>query len=201
MEKKLKVAIIGASGFVGSHLIDSLKDNEELDLVALSRSKPNSEVLHKPCDLFSLLDIEDGLEGADIAIYLVHSMAPSAHLDQGNFRDYDLIVVDNFLRACKKKNIKQIIYLGGITPKDDLKLSDHLDSRLEIEEFIKSSHIPVTVFRAGMIMGIGGSSFNIMLNLINRLPVLGLPRWTKTETQPVHIDFVVDCLKESIGNE
>ena len=200
MDKK-KVAIVGASGFVGSHLIDYLEENYDHHLVALSRSKPKGDVEHRPCDLFSLLDIENGLDGCDTAIYLVHSMGPTAHLDQGNFRDYDLIVVDNFLRACKRKQIKQIIYLGGIIPKDESKLSSHLESRLEVEEFIKSSHIPVTVFRAGMIMGTGGSSFNIMLNLINRLPILGLPDWTKTETQPVHIDFVVECLSESIGEQ
>ncbi len=203
MSDKLKLAIVGASGFVGSHLIDYLRENrKEYDIVALSRSAPAAQdVEHRPCDLFSLLDIENGLDDCDVAIYLVHSMAPSAHLDQGDFKDYDLIVVDNFLRACKKKSIKQIIYLGGITPKDKQKLSDHLDSRLEVEDFIKSSLIPVTVFRAGMIMGLGGSSFNIMLNLIKRLPVLGLPKWTKTETQPVHIDHVVECISESIAIE
>ena len=105
----------------------------------------------------------------------------------------DLIVADNFLRACSKKKIKQIIYLGGILPKDEKVLSDHLDSRLEIENYFKTSGILLTTFRAGMIMGTGGSSFNIMLNLLKRLPVLGLPEWTKTKSQPVHVDYVAQC--------
>ncbi len=196
----MKVAVIGASGFVGSHLIDELVKIDKFDIVAISRSAPQSDVEFRKCDLFSLLDIEKALDGCDIAIYLIHSMAPTAHLDQGNFQDYDLIVADNFLRAAKRNHLKQIIYLGGIIPKDDFTLSSHLGSRIEIENFIKSSGIPVTVFRAGMIMGAGGSSFNIMLNLIKRLPVLGLPSWTKTKTQPVHINYVVDCIIESIDN-
>ncbi len=195
----MRVAIIGASGFVGSHLTRYLKDTKSFELVGISRSRPKEEIIFKKCDLFSLLDIENALEGCDVAIYLVHSMAPSAHLDQGNFKDYDLIVADNFLRAAKKHKIKHVIYLGGIRPRDKKELSEHLDSRLEIEDFIKSAQIPVTVFRAGMIMGVGGSSFNIMLNLIKRLPILGLPEWTTTKTQPVHIDYVVECICESIN--
>jgi len=166
----MKIAVIGASGFVGGHLINKLKSSHEV--IGLSRSQLKVEdknVTWKRCDLFSMLDIEEGLRGCDIAIYLVHSMAPSAHLDQGDFKDYDLIIADNFIRACNKENIKHIIYLGGITPKDSSVISPHLKSRLEVEEVINHSEIPVSIIRAGMILGSGGSSFNIMLGSVNKL--------------------------------
>ena len=191
----MKIAVIGASGFVGGHLINKLKSSHEV--IGLSRSQLKVEdknVTWKRCDLFSMLDIEEGLRGCDIAIYLVHSMAPSAHLDQGDFKDYDLIIADNFIRACNKENIKHIIYLGGITPKDSSVISPHLKSRLEVEEVINHSEIPVSIIRAGMILGSGGSSFNIMLRLVQRLRCMGLPTWTNTKTQITYIDDVVDSI-------
>ncbi|EQC45584.1 NAD(P)H-binding protein [Bacteriovorax sp. Seq25_V] len=195
----MKIAVIGASGFVGGHLIQELKRDNEI--VCLSRSPMKVEdknLTWKRCDLFSMLDIEEGLRGCDTAIYLVHSMAPSAHLDQGSFKDYDLIIADNFIRAAIKEGIKHIIYLGGIVPKDKNQLSLHLESRLEVEHVIQSAAIPVTIIRAGMILGPGGSSFNIMLRLVQRLKFMGLPSWTETKTQVSYIDDIVDGIKQCL---
>ena len=140
-------------------------------------------------DLFSVLDIERGIEGADIAVYLVHSMQPSAHLDQASFVDYDLILADNFGRACKSCSVKQVLYLGGLVPKRG-DLSRHLASRLEVEKVFKEYIPQFTFFRAAMVLGKGGSSFHILVNLVNRLPILLCPGWTELPTSPVHVDKV-----------
>ena len=198
----MKVAIAGASGFIGLNLISRLLKDPEIEIVGLSRSNKKSEYKNltwKKCDLFSVLDIEKAIEDADIVVYLVHSMQPSARLDQANFRDYDLILADNFGRAAKKLNISKVIYLGGIIPSGE-ELSYHLLSRLEVELSLKE-YIPNYVFfRAGLILGAKGSSFHLLINLIKNLPILICPKWTKNKTSPVYVGQVVDTFYSVIKN-
>lgn len=193
----MKIVVAGASGFVGKQLINVLKD--EHVVVGISRRPRRSEngIQWVQCDLFSLLDIEKTLTGADVAIYLVHSMLPSARLTQGNFRDFDMILADNFARAAKLANIKHIVYLSGIIPPDAV-LSEHLQSRLEVENILKSSGVPTTSLRAGIIVGPGGSSFEIMLRLVQRLPVMVCPYWTSTLSYPISVWDVVSIIKNRI---
>ena len=97
---------------------------------------------------------EKALEGADIAIYLVHSMQPSTRLNQGKFEDTDLLLADNFREQPKKNKLKQIIYVGGILPKDKYQISNHLLSRYEVEKkTLGSRATPLTSIRAGIIIG------------------------------------------------
>lgn len=93
-----RIAIAGSSGFIGKALIDQLKQNPDFLLVGLSRKHQEKIAGVKliELDLFSLLETEKALENVDAAIYLVHSMSPTAALDQGSFEDYDLIMADNF---------------------------------------------------------------------------------------------------------
>ncbi len=197
----IKIAIAGASGFVGKALLEKLQTNKNYQLNALSRQKKSSiessNIQWIECDLFSLLDTEKSLQDCDIAFYLVHSMLPSAHLVQGNFADYDLILADNFARACQKNNIKKIIYLSGIIP-EKLELSEHLKSRLEVEQTLSATQIPTITLRAGIILGSMGSSFSIMYNLVDRLPIMICPSWTKTLSNPVAIDDMVYALETCI---
>ncbi|MFM8270683.1 MAG: NAD(P)H-binding protein, partial [Pseudomonadota bacterium] len=112
-----KIAIAGASGFVGKNLISHLKTVHSVR--ALGRSKPSSPesgVEWKETELFSASSTIEALKGIDVAIYLVHSMLPSSKLFQGNFHDTDLLLADNFSNACKENGVKQIIYLGGLVP-------------------------------------------------------------------------------------
>jgi len=195
-EKKLTVAIAGASGFVGRALIAKLKGSHKI--IALSRgpAKNSDEIEWRQCDLFNLKQAEQGLSGADVVIYLVHSMLPTAKLTQGGFADLDLLIADNFARAARKANVQRIIYLGGIIPHEEL--SPHLASRLEVEEALASHGVPCTTLRAGLIIGKNGSSFDIMRKLVERLPVMICPGWTRTLSQPVSLTNVVETIEKLI---
>ncbi|WP_218830362.1 NAD-dependent epimerase/dehydratase family protein [Rubrivirga marina] len=198
------VAIAGASGFVGTALRHALA--AEYDLVGLTRSPARAartdqgDATHwRHCDLFSLRDIEEGLDGADLAVYLVHSMLPSARLTQGTFADLDLILADNFSRAAKKQGVKQIVYLSGLLPEDTTDLSKHLRSRWEVERTLAAHGVPVTTLRTGLVVGKGGSSLRILVNLVRRLPAMVLPSWTESDTQPVALRDVVRAVRLVLG--
>lgn len=206
--KPRKIVIAGASGFVGRALVERLRTQYEI--IALSRSPgkidPGGDgrlpVEWRQCDLFSLLEAEQGVQGAEAGVYLVHSMIPSAHLSQGSFEDFDLIVADNFRRAAEKFGLKQIVYLGGLLPEkfERSELSRHLRSRCEVEEVFKDKKIPVTVLRAAMILGGRGSSFQIMARLVERLPVMIGPTWTRSLSQPIALRDVVVAIEYCLKN-
>ena len=195
---KTVVAIAGANGFVGSRLIPVLTG--DFHVVGLGRSVRDSGEAgceYRACDLFSSTSTHAALAGVDIAVYLVHSMMPSSRLFQGDFHDTDLLLADNFAKACVHAGVKRIIYLGGLVP-DTGYVSPHLQSRLEVEGVLQSSGIPVTCLRAGMVVGPGGSSFEILRALVIRLPWMILPKWTRSSGQAVFIDDVVSVLEAAI---
>ncbi|MCI5072368.1 NAD-dependent epimerase/dehydratase family protein [bacterium] len=205
----INIVIAGASGYIGQAIIPQILERfQSATVFALSRSKMSTlhpRLTWRECDLFSLKSIEEALpEKVDCAIYLVHSMVPTAALDQGSFADYDLILADNFARVLKLRNNKHIIYLGGLIPEQE-DLSLHLQSRLEVEQVFKEHNLPLTIFRAGLIVGTQGSSFQIMLKLVQRLPVMVCPKWTQNLTSPVDLKTVVQSItriilkKEHVG--
>ena len=196
-----RVVVAGASGFVGRALIPRLA--ERFDVVALSRATTTETadatgVRWQRCDLFSLRETTEALAGADYAVYLVHSMMPSARLTQGSFADIDLVIADNFARAAEHAGLRQIVYLGGLAPSDG-GLSQHLESRLEVERTLGSRGVPVTAVRAGLVVGAGGSSFQILVRLVRRLPLMLCPSWTRTLTQPIALADVVEVLAGAVG--
>lgn len=181
------VAIAGARGFVGRHVVEQLQKNcPDIRLIGLSRnpqsSQPNLEM--RKCNLFSLKQSENALEGVDIAIYLVHSMLPPTRLSQGSFSEFDFILADNFARAANENGVRKIVFVSGLVPRDRV-LSKHLSSRVEVENTLASTGIPTFVLRAGMIIGPGSSSYAIASRLVKRLPVLFCPRWLEHKTQVV----------------
>lgn len=178
---------------MGQYLIEELKDSFNVRAISRGARKNEESVEWVQADLYSMLDCEHALRGCDIAIYLVHSMLPSAALVQGSFEDYDLVLADNFARAAKKSGIKKIIYLGGIIPKDE-PLSKHLESRLEVENILSAGGITVISVRAGLIIGPGGSSFRVLRNLVERLPVMLCPSWTQTMSRPISVYDIVKII-------
>lgn len=193
--RRPRVVVAGASGFVGRALLPSLR--ERWEVVALGRRVADGEqrdgVLWRRCDLFALREVERALEGAAAGVYLVHSMLPSARLTQGRFEDLDLVLADNFGRAAAAAGLERIVYLGGLVPEGQA-LSRHLRSRLEVERALGAHGVPVTALRAGLVVGAGGSSLRILVKLVERLPVMLCPRWTRSPTQPIDADDVVALL-------
>ena len=199
----MKIAVSGATGFIGSHLIRHLLENN-YQVVALSRSAGQSHhplLQIKQCDLYIKQEIDEALQGCDMAIYLVHSMSkPNSKLVQGDFQDFDFLLADNFARSAKKNNLKQIIYVSGLLPKSKSHLSQHLSSRFEVEEVLHDQSVPVTALRCGLVIGSNGSSFKIVERLVKRLPVMVLPRWMRNETQAVYIDDLIKIIINSLNN-
>jgi len=203
---KSSIAIAGASGFVGKALALALREN--YTVIGLSRRIPLNPPslgpeIWRSCDLFSLIEAEKALKGVDHAFYLVHSMMPSARLIQGRFEDLDLIAADNFARAAKMNGVKRIYYLGGLLPPHVAPeaLSRHLRSRWEVEQTLAAHGTPVTALRAGMVVGTEGSSFQMLVRLVRRLPIMICPHWTESLTQPIDIDDIVRLLQFCLENE
>ena len=195
------MVIAGASGFVGRRLIEALAPT--CDAIALTRDasgRPQTPgVAWRSCDLFSLRDAERALEGGDVGVYLVHSMMPSARLSQGSFDDMDLVCADNFARAAATRGLGHIVYLGGLVPASDGEpLSRHLESRLEVERTLAARDVPVTTLRAGLVVGAGGSSFQMMVRLVQRLPLMIAPRWTRSKSQAIGLGDVVTLLRFAV---
>ncbi|MDX5338633.1 MAG: epimerase [Cyclobacteriaceae bacterium] len=201
--EKLTVAIAGAGGYVGRWFID--RYHEKYNLIGLSRKKlktnPYPTVAWRQVELYSITSTMEALKGADVAIYLVHSMNTTTRLNQGSFEDMDLLLADNFSRASELVGVKQLIYLGGLIPDGGEKeLSRHLKSRLEVEETLGSRKSKLTALRASIIVGPGGSSFEIIHKLVKRLPIMVCPKWTESLTQPIALENTLQILDACIGN-
>jgi uncharacterized protein YbjT (DUF2867 family) len=134
------------------------------------------------------------MQGCTAAYYLVHS------LDSEEFVELDAKAAQGFGLAAAAAGIEQIIYLGGLGSDDD-RLSDHLSSRRAVEGLLGAGGVPVTVLRAGIVIGHGGISWEITRQLVAHLPAMVTPRWVDTRTQPIAIDDVVRYLVGVLGNE
>ncbi len=202
MAEKKTLVIAGATGFIGRWFIKEYK--QHYHIIALSRKKVREnydpEVEWRQVELYSITSTEKALAGADLALYLVHSMTPSTRLNQGSFDDTDLLLADNFARAAEKHQLEQIVFVGGILPKESDHFSRHLRSRYEVEKTLGGRSVPLTTLRAGIIIGPGGSSFTIVQKLVENLPVMACPKWCESLSQPVAVDDVLHILHHAFGN-
>lgn len=193
--------ITGASGYIGGALVERL--SPRMRVAGLSRSHAPGMDAHgvewRKADLFSLAQTRAALAGARYIIYLVHSMQPSARLTQARFEDLDLLMADNVARAAREAGAEQILFLGGLVPETS-GLSRHLRSRLEVERALSAYGVPVTALRAALVVGPHASSLPILVRLVQRLPVMLTPRWTRTLTQPIALEDVLALIEYSIGN-
>ncbi|WP_317167786.1 NAD-dependent epimerase/dehydratase family protein [Cyclobacterium sp. SYSU L10401] len=202
--KKKVLAIAGATGYIGRWFMERFKDNYHI--IGLSRREvqdnPYPEIEWRQVELYSISSTQKALEGVDYALYLVHSMNASTRLNQGSFEDTDLLLADNFARAASANGVEQVVYLGGILPKNEPEStwSRHLRSRLEVEKTLAYGTAALTALRASIIVGPGGSSFQMIKNLVEKLPVMICPKWTESKTQPISLQDTLTIIDGCLGN-
>lgn len=199
------VAVAGGSGFVGSHFVSEYRGRRSFRILSrtekASRSLGGNRLTYAECDLFRLEEIRSALRGCTSAIYLVHSMAPSSRLMQARFEDADLLLADNFARAAEKEGVEHVVYLSGIQPEESEAVSLHLASRKEVEAVLRKRIPSVTVLRAGVIFGPGGSSFTLIANLVRRLPVMIYPKWVRSWTHSTDVSDICWALEQCLEDE
>jgi len=194
-DRSLTVLVTGASGFVGSHLARALVE-EGHDVRAMTRRPeqydgPGNPV---PGDIADPDSLVAALDGVDAAYYLVHS------LDSQDFEMQDAEAARAFAVAAAQTGVKQIVYLGGLGAEDG-DLSPHLRSRRQVEGLLAGTGVPVTVLRAAIVVGHGGISWEMTRELVKNLPVMVVPRWAGTRTQPIAVDDVIRYLVGVTGND
>ena len=183
-----QVLVTGASGFVGSSLTEAL-EAEGYSVLAMTRHPDTYAGAGKPIfgDVYEPDSLRSALADADAAYYLVHSLA------REDFVESDAAAARSFGTAAADAGLERVIYLGGLGL-DDANLSAHLKSRREVEQLLASGGVPTTVLRAAIVIGNGGISWEITRQLVAHLPVMIVPKWATTRTQPIALTDVVRYL-------
>jgi uncharacterized protein YbjT (DUF2867 family) len=184
----VKVLVAGASGFVGRRLCVAVGQAGH-EVIAMTRNPAGYQGPGTPVrgDVQDPATLEPAMAGCQAAYYLVHS------LQDADFERKDAAGATAFGAAAARAGLRRIIYLGGLGDDAD-NLSAHLRSRREVEHLLGVGGVPVTVIRAGIIIGHGGISWELTRQLVEHLPVMITPRWVATRTQPIAVDDVVRYL-------
>jgi uncharacterized protein YbjT (DUF2867 family) len=191
----MNLLLTGATGYIGGELLNVLGGEHGISLRVLvrdkSRFRPGTEITAGLFEgsTFDENSLRRALREVDTAYYLIHSMAAKT-----DFEALDRKSAANFLAACLDEKVRRIVYLGGLGRKDTA--SRHLLSRIETGEILSSrpDRIQTIWFRAGIIIGAGSASFEIIRSLVRKLPVMTTPRWVRTSTQPIGVGDVVRYL-------
>src|ERR1700712_3368261 len=191
----VRILVTGATGFIGRRLVPALLE-DGYDVRAMTRHPESYDGPGDPvgADVAEPDSLAKALEGVQIAYYLVHS------LDDDDFEEKDAGAARAFAKAAGQQGVEQIIYMGGLGD-DDEELSDHLESRRQVEGLLAETGVPVTVLRAGIVIGDGGISWEITRQLVKNLPAMVVPKWATTKAQPIAIDDVIRYLVGVAGRE
>ena len=194
----MKILLTGATGYIGRRLLPVLVE-ERHQVICLLRDKTRfdwedfseeflANVSVVEADLNEPDSLKDVAKDIDVAFYLVHSMSSS----DPNFTELEAKSAENFVRYIDQTSCRHLIYLSGIV--NDADLSDHLLSRKNVEDILGNAKAPLTVLRAAIIIGSGSASFEIIRDLVEKLPLMVAPKWLNTRCQPIGIRNVVEYL-------
>jgi len=198
----MKILLTGTTGYIGKRLLPILL-KEGHEVVCCVRDKKRTDLSNFDGENIKIIQLdfldEKSLEiipkDIDVAYYLIHSMSVSTN----DFDTLEEISANNFRNSIQKTNVKQVIYLSGIV--NEAELSKHLTSRKNVEDILGSGTYNLTTLRAGIIVGSGSASFEIMRDLVEKLPIMVTPKWLDTKSQPIAIRNVLEFLKGVILNE
>lgn len=194
---EIRCLVTGATGYVGGRLTPVLLEHGH-DVRVLARNPDKlsdvewrDRVKVERGDLGATESLIAALDGVDVVYYLVHSMGGSS-----DFVEEEARSARNVVAAAQKTGVKRLVYLGGLHPsgKD---LSPHLRSRVAVGEILLASGIETVVLQAGIVVGSGSASFEMMRHLTNRLPAMTAPKWVHNRIQPIAIDDVLHYLAEA----
>ncbi|RKR05520.1 uncharacterized protein YbjT (DUF2867 family) [Flavobacterium sp. 90] len=196
----MRILLTGVTGYIGKRLLPLLL-NQGHEVICCVRDKNRFYYPEKTSVNIQLIEVDflnqESVEkipdDIDAAYYLIHSMSAA-----DNYDELERISANNFKEKINKTNARQIIYLSGIV--NDKSLSKHLSSRKAVEEILKSGKTPTTTLRAGIIVGSGSASFEIIRDLIHKLPVMITPKWLNTKCQPIAITDVLEFLIKALLN-
>lgn len=197
----MNVLVTGATGYIGKRLVHYLvslghavagtvRDRNRFSVPASMQA--HVRVLE--ADFLDPASLAELPREFDVAFYLIHSMSASYQ----HFNDLEEETARNFAAYIRTTTCRQIIYLGGIA--NDAELSRHLNSRKHVEEILATANVPVTVLRAAIIIGSGSASFEIIRDLVEKLPVMVAPKWLQSRCQPIGIRNVMEYLAGVMGN-
>ena len=197
----MKILLTGATGYIGKRLLPVLINNGH-DVVCcvrdIKRFNPPEKLKVKltvvKVDLLKNETFKHIPKDIGAAYYLVHSMSNSK-----SYEDLEKESAINFREALNKTNVKQVIFLSGIINEGEL--SQHLNSRRNVENELKQGKFNLTTLRAGIIIGSGSSSFEIIRDLVEKLPVMVTPKWLNTKSQPIAVKDVIQYLSKTLFKE
>lgn len=198
----MRILVTGANGYIGKRLVPKLAEAGH-ELICCVRDASRYYIPESIKEKITVFEI-DFLDGDsagrvtfefDAAYYLIHSMESSI----GRFAELESKTAENFVRLVRQGKAKQVIFLSGLIG-DESGLSAHLESRLNVENILKSGGIPLTILRAGIIVGSGSASFEIIRDLVEKLPVMITPKWVSSKCQPIAASDVVRFLTGVLGN-
>lgn len=196
----MKLLVTGATGYIGGRLVPRLVDQGHhvrcmtRDPAQLALDPWRSQVEVVAADALDPETLRIALEGCDAAYYLIHSMTGA-----GEFAEQDRRSATHFKDAAAKASLDKIVYLGGLGS-DTEHLSDHLHSRHEVGRILASGEVPVTEYRAAVIIGSGSMSFEMIRHLTEVLPVMMTPKWVRSRCQPIAVRNVLEILISALDD-